>query len=109
MSGAWKTHLLLLQSLLDRVYVLLHCHVDELVLGLGLHHAGALLPHPLDGLRDVDVAIQTWSANHNRDRRHQKSCFNIRAPVVMGLEDINEPGESVVNQWDYSLPQRQQY
>lgn len=53
-------YLLLLQSLLGRVYVLLHCHVDELVLGLGLHHAGALLPHPLDGLRDVDVAIQTF-------------------------------------------------
>lgn len=64
-SGAWKTHLLLLQPLLGRVDVLLHCHVDELVLGLGLHHARALLPHQLDGLRDVDVAIQTWSTDHN--------------------------------------------
>lgn len=53
------SYLLLLQSLLSRVYVLLHRHVDELVLGLGLHHARPLLPHPLDGFRDVDVTIQT--------------------------------------------------
>lgn len=72
-SGAWGAHLLLLQSLLGRVYVLLHRHVDELVLGLGLHHAGALLPHPLDGLGDVDVAVQTWSADQNRrGRQHQE-------------------------------------
>lgn len=32
-------YLLLLQPLLSRVYVLLHRHVDELILGLSLHHA----------------------------------------------------------------------
>lgn len=50
-------YLLLLQPLLSRVYVLLHSHVDELILGLSLHHAWPLLPYPLDGLRDVDITV----------------------------------------------------
>lgn len=53
-------YLLLFQPLLSCVYVLLHSHVDELILGLGLHHAWPLLPYPLDGLRDVNVTIETY-------------------------------------------------
>lgn len=56
-------HLFLLQSLLDCVYVLLHRHVDELVLGLCLDHARPLLPNHLDGLGDVDVTVETWMAH----------------------------------------------
>lgn len=52
-------YLLLLQSLLSRVYILLHSHVYELILSLCLHHARPLLPYSLDGLRDVDVTIET--------------------------------------------------
>lgn len=40
--------------------VLGHGQVDELVLGLGLHHAGALFSDHLDVLGDVDVAVQAW-------------------------------------------------
>lgn len=57
LTSRFVEYLLLLQPLLSRVYVLLNCHVDELVLGLSLHHAWPLLPHPLDGLRDVDVTV----------------------------------------------------
>lgn len=38
--------------------VLGHGQVDELVLGLGLHQAGALLSHHHDVLGDVDVTVQ---------------------------------------------------
>lgn len=40
--------------------VLSHGQVDELVLGLGLHHAGALLSNHHDVLGDVDVTVQAW-------------------------------------------------
>lgn len=56
--------LLLLQSLLCCVNILLHCHVDKLVLSLSLDHPGPLLPHPLDGLWDVDITVQPLAVNN---------------------------------------------
>lgn len=44
---------------LGGLYVLRHRQVDELVLGLCLHHARALLSHHLDVFRDVNVTVQT--------------------------------------------------
>lgn len=41
------------------LYVLRHTQVDELVLGLSLHHAGALLAHHLDVFGDVNITVQT--------------------------------------------------
>lgn len=66
-------HLLLLQPLLDRIYVLLHCHVDELVLRLSLDHAGPLLPDHLDGLWDVDVTVQPWTRNTHMNLIQEES------------------------------------
>lgn len=50
-------YLLLLQSLLCCVDILLYSHVNELILGFSLDHAGSLLPHSLDGLWDVNVTV----------------------------------------------------
>lgn len=58
-----EDYLLLLQPLLGRVYILLHSHIDELILGLRLHHARPLLPDPLDRLWDVNVTVETWSTH----------------------------------------------
>lgn len=58
-TSAAGTHLLLLQSLLSRLYVLLHCCIDEPILSLRLHHARPLLTNHLDGLGDVDITVQT--------------------------------------------------
>lgn len=44
---------------LGGLYVLGHRQVDELVLGLCLHHPGALLSHHLDVFRDVKITVQT--------------------------------------------------
>lgn len=46
--------------------VLGHGQVDELVLGFGLHHAGALLPDHHDVLGDVDVTVQAWGVTGER-------------------------------------------
>ncbi len=45
---------------LGGLYVLRHRQVDELVLGLCLHHARALLSHHLDVLGDVNITVQTY-------------------------------------------------
>lgn len=49
--------------------VLGHGQVDELVLGLGLHHAGALLSNHHDVLGDVDVTVQAWRRQAKGGRR----------------------------------------
>lgn len=49
--------------------VLCHGQVDELVLGFGLHHAGALLPDHHDVLGDVDVTVQAWRGQAKGGRR----------------------------------------
>lgn len=54
-----RAHLLLFQPFLLGLDELLHCHVNELVLSLRLHHPRALPPHHLDRLGNVDVAVQT--------------------------------------------------
>lgn len=56
-DGSAAAHLLLLDAPLQRLDVVLHGHVDEPVLGLGLHHPRALRADHLDGLRHVDVAV----------------------------------------------------
>lgn len=42
------------------LYVLGHSQVDELVLGLCLHHTRALLSHHLDVFGDVNITVQTY-------------------------------------------------
>lgn len=59
-----RCYLLLLQSLLCCVDILLHSHVDELILRFSLDHAGSLLTHSLDGLWDVDVTVQPYQETH---------------------------------------------
>lgn len=46
-----------LQFLLGRFDELGNGHVNKLVLGLGLHHAGALCSYHLDGLLDINVTV----------------------------------------------------
>lgn len=50
-------HLLFLDTPLQSFYVVLHGHVDESVLGFGLHHPRSLRADHLDGLWHVDVAV----------------------------------------------------
>lgn len=45
---------------LGGLYVLRDGQVDELVLGLSLHHAWPLISHHLDALLDVYVTVQTY-------------------------------------------------
>ena len=54
------SHLLLLDASLQGLDVVLHGHVDEAVLGLGLHHPRALGAHHLDGLGHVDVTVHPF-------------------------------------------------
>ena len=42
------------------LYVLQHSQVDELVLGLGLHHTRALLSYHLDVFGDVNITVQAY-------------------------------------------------
>lgn len=44
---------------LGALYVLGHRQVDELVLGLCLHHARPLLSHHLDVFWNVNITVQT--------------------------------------------------
>lgn len=53
------THLLLLYAALQRLDVMLDCHVNEAVLGLGLHHSWALGPHHLDRLGHIDITVHS--------------------------------------------------
>lgn len=62
-----KCYLFLLQSLLCRVDILLYSHVDELILGFGLDHAGSLLTHSLDGFWDVNVTVQPYTETHQEE------------------------------------------
>lgn len=52
-----EAHLLFLDTPLQGLDVVLHGHVDEPVLGFGLHHPRPLRAHHLDGLWHVDVAV----------------------------------------------------
>lgn len=61
-----KCYLLLLQSLLCCVDILLYSHVDELILGFSLDHAGSLLAHALDGLRYVNVTVQPYTKTYQK-------------------------------------------
>lgn len=47
-------------ALEQRLDVVLHGKVHELVLRLGLDHAGPLGPDHLDRPLDVDFAVETW-------------------------------------------------
>lgn len=55
-SPLW-THLYDLQFLLGCFNELGNGYINKLVLRLCLHHAGALRPHHLDGLLDVNVTV----------------------------------------------------
>lgn len=76
-------YLLLLQSLLSRVYILLHSHVYELILSLCLHHARPLLPYSLDGLRDVDVTIETQNTHIQKLAEMPYKDFDKKCPVLV--------------------------
>lgn len=54
-------HLLLFDASLQCFYVVLYSHVDESVLGLGLHHPRALRTNHLDGLWNIDVTVHPCS------------------------------------------------
>lgn len=45
---------------LGALYVLRHSQIDELVLGLCLHHTRALLSHHLDVFRDVNITVNAY-------------------------------------------------
>lgn len=45
---------------LGTLYVLRHSQIDELVLGLCLHHTRALLSHHLYVFRDVNVTVNAY-------------------------------------------------
>lgn len=61
-SAEWNgPHLFFLQPLLLGLDVLLHSHVNKLVLRLRLHHARALPAYHLDRFGDVDITVQTCS------------------------------------------------
>lgn len=74
--------------------VLGHGQVDELVLGFGLHHAGALLPDHHDVLGDVDVTVQAWG-------RQAKGGQRPPPPPLRGAEsddcDLDVPKVSMVS------------
>lgn len=66
----WKierlfTHLLLLYASLQSFYIVLHGHIDESVLSLGLHHPRALRTNHLDGFWHVDVTVHPCSHANN--------------------------------------------
>lgn len=52
------SHLDNFQLFLGCLYELADGHIDELVLGLCLHHPRSLGSHHLDGLLDVNVTVQ---------------------------------------------------
>lgn len=72
--------------------MLLHRHVDELVLSLGLHHAGSLLPDPLDGLWDVDVTVQTLITEPEIELIRSGGLGSAvgQTPPTLAADNVNE-------------------
>lgn len=57
-----------------RVDVMLNGVIHELVLGFGLHHAGALRSHHLNCAMDIDLAVESFAIDLVENHVYHDEC-----------------------------------
>lgn len=106
----WATDLLRLHALRKSLNVVLHGHVDEFILRLGLHHSRSLSANCLYHALDINFAVQTLN-EIQLIRWFDKSCHVLEivpllsiCPMIISIT-INVPVRPIpALQWTITGP-----